>query len=1123
MTTPPYPREEATALHTRYAHLPYPARMRAIAEHTRSLDDAAYRAAQRALDRGDPEERRLALFLAVVRRDLDAVARALTDPLLRPRALAAAIRLPVDEQVLTELALGDLRDVRHHTYRILRLSGRSALADRLLPRVHARHGDEDAARLLPACTPCTAEQWLPRLVQVPPGVLHALARTAPAALAAHLADRLPAKNAERSEPRGLRARSTFLVTRLGTRDPSAGMLLLDRAPHLVTGTTMAALLRDPAAVLASLRRTGAARLPLAAQPLPRRALSALASCAPEDIALLASVLRVESPRGPASLGAYEAPEPLLALLPPAQRRRVVESRSGDGLTDWRGELGGVAALAPADRAEIATRWLTGRAGRRTYPCTFVSALLPLPDGEPRLRELATAHRPYDRAAAWPALLVCAALHGDPKEYARVLTTCERAWHDQEEVRRATLAAAGAVPEALLDAAPYAALRDAAMTTVQSRDSTRASLLAAEEWLRRTAVSAARNGDLHRAEAVIGLLLRVLADPRGPGTVRPLPLGRDAAVGVWQLGGPMAERTLVCFAALFVRHLPYIPALDEAIGRAARDLSGGKHARQAAELWLADPVTRERRCAELLAAAPTSVVVPVVWRTLARRRTDLLDTVMGSGLPPRWVPRMRRSVLGRWLPRQRTALDAQLARVATDDEAPLPERTDAAVLWGETDGLRALAGTAPQPVAAAALTALGERAADSGGAQAHTETLDFLLGHAGQGGVRGRAAMTGVRALLGTVPDEGAVALLSRVVRDVTGSVGSRKAAVRGLAERSSPAAFAAVLAGWDVPGQHRDVHATMAGVLATRMDAAGVAERVTAQLHHAAVRERVMAARPDRPSAADALAGFLAHTVATGESVSAAAAAHALLGTAGTAPARDAVAAAVTDSGRPSGVRSEAARLLCAWATTGEGRSALKGALDAVVNQTGSADGEERWDALFVLDSLKRDFPPRPVAALDTVTEALREAGLVRTASGVALAAALASLTEVDEADQVDESAPAEAAGGAVGAAVERWDRWLALAGERPGSLDAIRYDRRGPRKALPLAAIGTVVAALRARGSAVAGLAAVELVVRAGGHTRWAAPWPDELSALKGSAHPDVAEAALLADVRRSRRTSAG
>ncbi|MFJ1545697.1 hypothetical protein [Streptomyces sp. NPDC088246] len=69
----------------------------------------------------------------------------------------------------------------------------------------------------------------------------------------------------------------------------------------------------------------------------------------------------------------------------------------------------------------------------------------------------------------------------------------------------------------------------------------------------------------------------------------------------------------------------------------------------------------------------------------------------------------------------------------------------------------------------------------------------------------------------------------------------------------------------------------------------------------------------------------------------------------------------------------------------------------------------------------------------------------------------------------------------------------------------------------LPIAAIGTVVAALRARGSAVAGPAAVEVVVRAGGDTRWVDPWPDQLAALRDSEHPDVAEAALLADVRRA------
>ncbi|WP_328889761.1 hypothetical protein [Streptomyces sp. NBC_00316] len=1105
MTTPSHRREEAAVLYSRFDHLPHPARMRAIAEHTRSLDGAGYRAAHAALDAGDPDERRLALFLAVARRDLDMVTRALADPLLRPRALAAAIRLPVDEQVLTGLVLSETGSVRRHAYRILRLSRRSALADRLVSEVHERLGDEDTARLLPACTPQTAGQWLPRLSRVPTGILHALARTAPAAVAAHLADRLPADPSGRPEPRGLRRRSPYLVNRLTERDPTAGILLLERAPHLVTGEAAVLLLRDPGALLAALRRTGTERIPLSPEPLPRRVLNALAACDREDIALLARVLRVES-RWTGPTASPATPEPLLALLPPAERRRAVELRLGDVSDVSLGETGAIAALAPADRAEIAAGWLAGRARRRAGRRNMIAALLPLAEAEPLLRESAGAHRPFERAFAWPALLACAALHGDPETYARILTSCERAWHDQEVVRRAALGAAGSVPDALLGAAPVAALRDAAMTTVQSRDSNAATLAAAEDWLRRTAVDAARAGDPERAAAVIGLLTQVLADPRGSGSVRPLPLGRDAAIGVWehyraQFTGSARSHGLI--GALLVRQLPHLPALDVEIGRAALEGPRGEPAERAAALWLADPATREERCARLLAADPAVAVVPAVWDTVARRRTDLLDTALGTGLPPQWAPRMRRSVLGRWLPRQRALFDAHLACMTLDDEVPLRERTDAAGLLGDSAGLRALADAAPQPVAAAALAALGERAAESGGVRAHPRTLDFLLGRAGTGGVRGRAAMAGVRTLLGTVPDSEAVARFASVVLDVTGSVGSRKAAVHGLAAVSSPDAFTAVLAGWDAPGQHRDVHATMTDVLAVRMDVPGVAERLAGQLHHPAVRERVMAARPERAPAADALRRFLARTLATAEADIAHAAARALRGPAhATDRLRAAVVAVVSDADRPHGVRSAAAELLCDWATTVEGRSSLVTALDEVVGQARSTDGEQRrrWTALRVLDSLnRRHGGPRPIGALDAVAEALRAAGLVHSASEVALRAAVSSLEAVEGTDGV----------------WDRWERWLELAGDRPGCLDALELPWRGPGGAVPVAAIRSVVAALRVQASAAAGLAAVCLVVRAGDSTRWAQPWPAELAALRGSAYADVAEAALLADVR--------
>jgi hypothetical protein len=125
--------------------------------------------------------------------------------------------------------------------------------------------------------------------------------------------------------------------------------------------------------------------------------------------------------------------------------------------------------------------------------------------------------------------------------------------------------------------------------------------------------------------------------------------------------------------------------------------------------------------------------------------------------------------------------------------------------------------------------------------------------------------------------------------------------VHGLVTLSSPDAFGAVLANWDAPGQHRDVHAAMAGMLAGRLDVPGVPERFAAQLRHPAVREREMAARPGRAAVADALRCRLAHMVATAETDTARDAARALSGPVGAAPVRDVIVAAVADSGRPYG------------------------------------------------------------------------------------------------------------------------------------------------------------------------------------------------------------------------------
>ncbi|MDJ0343002.1 hypothetical protein [Streptomyces sp. PH10-H1] len=693
-----------------FDHLPFPARMRALAGYARGLDDARYRALRAALDAGDPDERHTALFLAVARRDLSAVTAALDDPLLRTRAMSAAIRLPIPEQALAGLALSEIRAVRHDTYRVLRLSRRRTLADRLLPEVHERHGRAEAARLLPACTPGAAAEWLPRL-DAPPGVLRSLARTAPGAVAAQLAA-VYRDCADPHERSTRRFKDPRLVSTLTERDPDAGLLLLERAPELLTERAMSVLLRRPRAVLESVRRTGAKELPLAAGPLPRSALRAVRALGPRELAELAGVC-TSSHRREGPFGMVVAPDPLLVLLPADVRVRIVAARVAEAKGGYALPLTALAALPPADRAALLERFMP-QALRSPRRLRHVAATLPLAAAEPLLREGTDSHRVHVRVHAWPALLTSAQLQGDPAEYARIVVSCERAWHDQDMVRQAALTQAAGAPARLLSAVSPQSLRDAALTTVQSRDSTARTLAAAERWLRRAAAVAAGRGDGERAAAVALLLAEIVADPRRAGGAVPLRLGDRAPRQVWEAArrAELRPRRLIALAELLAGNGAPVPELDALVERIALADGDPQLAARAAGVWLADPATRSERCGRLIAADPSFASVPRVLHTLANRRTDLLDTVLDPGvtaLDPGartgtpWVPRLPRSVTGRWLPRQRALLDQRLVSVATDEDATLRQRADAAALLRDELLLRCLADDAPQPVAAAALS------------------------------------------------------------------------------------------------------------------------------------------------------------------------------------------------------------------------------------------------------------------------------------------------------------------------------------------------------------------------------------------------------------------------------------
>ncbi|GAA3116628.1 hypothetical protein ACFQ0X_41160 [Streptomyces rectiviolaceus] len=823
--------------------LPFPARMSALARYARALTTDAYGTLRDALAAGTPDERHTGLFLAVTRRDVDTVAEALTDPLLRRRALSAAIRLPVPEAALEQLALSDIGAARHETYRVLRLSRRRTLAARLLPEVYERFGARDASQLLPACPAETVGAWLPRL-DPPAGVLTALTRTAPLAVA-HLLVTRGESRANRDRHR-FTGRNRAVASVAAERDPEAGLLLLERAPDLLTPRAARTLLRHPARVLETLRaappnQDGSPReLRLSSGTLPPATRRALRELPPADLVDLARRCPVTQPRdrGP---GRHDIePDGLLVLLPAPERRRLVEERTARRRSVRSLPVAALAALAPADRAALVMPWVE-RWSRQEWTSSRLAVALPLALGEPVLRDMAGRHRIHQRMMAWPALLACAELEGDPDEFARIAGDCERAWHDQEEVRRAALQQLAGTPSYLLAALPDRVLRDAALTTVQSRDSTPHTLAAADQLLRRAAESAAATGRLDRAAHPTELLCHVVSDPRSRRPVAPLRIGEEAARAVWSAtpaGTPGRPDLRAALAELLAPHLTALPELDALVRAMALESDDPDIAARAAAAWTGPTGLRERRCAELVGRDASFAAVPVILRTVVTRRTDLLDSVLlaaREGLTGRvrprstaWAAGLHPGVTGRWLPEQRRAWDEHHARVAADELAPLRTRADAAAQLRAPALLTELAQSAPQPVAAAALGALGDvlSAAHHGAPPATEPLLDILLRHAGTGGVRGRAAMASVRRLLEVVPDPEAVALLAPVACAVDAPVGSRKEAVRALGALTGDAAFEALVAAWDTPRQHRDVRAVVARHLLAAIDRPAIAERL---------------------------------------------------------------------------------------------------------------------------------------------------------------------------------------------------------------------------------------------------------------------------------------------------------
>ncbi|MCZ4516707.1 hypothetical protein O3Q52_53140, partial [Streptomyces sp. ActVer] len=294
----------------------------------------------------------------------------------------------------------------------------------------------------------------------------------------------------------------------------------------------------------------------------------------------------------------------------------------------------------------------------------------------------------------------------------------------------------------------------------------------------------------------------------------------------------------------------MPELQELLWQAVRFGSDGT-VRDAVELWLEPPATRDERAARVLSLEPSAGTLWPVLDVITRRRTDLLDVLLAD-IPPYgrfltkgspWTVPVSHYVR-RWLPRQQEAVARQLGEQAAD--AGLPSYTRVAAIaqgaWipGAGVGLvRDWTGSSDVVLAEAAL-----------GALAHTgrpgDALPELLAHAGNDRAR-VAVYAATRASRHVAPSQ-LVGQLREVLLGPGVKVTSRKEAARLAAARLPiPVAAGLLTEAYERPGAHLDVRAAcvaFAGALLTE-------ESVWTLLHDASGAEPVLRAAVLRVSPLD--------------------------------------------------------------------------------------------------------------------------------------------------------------------------------------------------------------------------------------------------------------------------------
>ncbi|WP_371582271.1 hypothetical protein [Streptomyces sp. NBC_01314] len=802
--------------------LSFPARLTLTARTARGLaDEGTLAPFLTELDGRGPYERRLAALAALVGRDAGFLAERLADPdpVVAGYARRAARDLPVPDRAV-EAAYDDAPAVlRQRLARLLAAGGRTALAERLVVRLRAEWGDAEAARLLPACSTPFVSRELPGLAHAVDGWTR-LARRHPDPVLDH---------AERT-----------LADRAGGQQRDHWWRL-----HATTVAALAPL--RPERVLTLLERQGPGSLP----PALNDGLGPLVTADAERVirwitAPVRRQQRHESVPPPGVLHRLVRAEPasltalgrhwlnhsdhfgaLVKAMAPGRRPAFVDAVA-DGATHRNPALS-VLGLLPRERRWAEVRRAAAEFDGTDYWWEELDTLAHGPIDEARPQLLAAIGRSDadDRETAWPLFVACAARDGGREAITELLTTAgRRLRNDRDPVRAAALGALAEAHPGLFGSDHAPLLDTIAADALEARDSSAGTMTALRTLAVRLLVEHAADDEpalRHWALRTLERLTsRVGVPDLGP-LHRVLRRGQEhqvfEALRPWlDAGAGRADfRLLLGLAAALGPRARRLPELQDRLATAL-ERGDDDTFREAAELWLAAPATRDERVAAIVALEPSSVVLPPVRRVLTRRRTDLLDTLLDE-TPPYGrflVDGARRPLpdLGdsdRWLFRQQRAAVRLAGRAVADESLPLDERAALIRAAAPVPAFgRALALAHKDDtnvvVAEAALGALPwtDRPHD---------TLPALLEQAG--GDRARVAVyAAARAARFTAPSELALGLGALLTGERPAKVTSRKEAVRLAARFLPPWQAVSLLAStFHAPDRHPDVRAAVVRAL----------------------------------------------------------------------------------------------------------------------------------------------------------------------------------------------------------------------------------------------------------------------------------------------------------------------